>query len=98
MAVRLDGRRILLHAEQGLGDTIQFIRYLPLVAQRGGAVIVRCMPELGRLLQVSNPDARIDTTGDASIEFDVHCPLLSLPPHAGDDTGDDPRDSAVSAR
>src|SRR5207245_2643806 len=46
----LNGRTILLYAEQGFGTTIQFIRYAPLVARRGGRVIVACQPELVRLL------------------------------------------------
>src|SRR3989449_10557441 len=45
-----NGRTILLYAEQGFGTTIQFIRYAPLVARRGGRVIVACQPELVRLL------------------------------------------------
>ena len=43
-------RTILLHAEQGLGDTLQFIRYVPLVKERGGRVIVECQPALLSLL------------------------------------------------
>src|SRR5205823_2279964 len=46
----LGGRTILLHAEQGLGDTIQFIRYAPLVRERGGTVAVVCRRSLLRLL------------------------------------------------
>ena len=46
----LDGKRILLHAEQGFGDTIQFIRYAPMVAARGGHVIVQCPRVLHRLI------------------------------------------------
>ena len=47
---QLDGRTILLHAEQGWGDTIQFVRYAPMVAERGGRVILECQAELMRLL------------------------------------------------
>jgi tetratricopeptide (TPR) repeat protein len=47
----LDGRTIYLHSEQGLGDTLQFIRYARLVKERGGRVIVGCQPPLLRLLQ-----------------------------------------------
>src|SRR5205807_4728934 len=46
----LEGRTILLHAEQGLGDTLQFIRYAPLVKERGGWVIVECQELLLPLL------------------------------------------------
>ena len=45
------GRTILLHAEQGLGDAIQFCRYVPLVAARGGRVILEVPRALFRLLQ-----------------------------------------------
>ena len=45
----LKGKTIFLHAEQGLGDTIQFIRYLPMVKQRGGTVLFGCQPALVRL-------------------------------------------------
>src|SRR5262249_11873152 len=46
----LNGKRILLHAEQGLGDTLQFARYVPLVSERGGTVILEVPAELRRLL------------------------------------------------
>src|SRR5690348_18196853 len=46
----LEGRAILLYAEHGLGDALQFIRYAPLVQERGGRVIVTCRRTLARLL------------------------------------------------
>ena len=46
----LDGKTILLHAEQGFGDTLQFVRYAPLVAGRGAKVVLEVQPELARLL------------------------------------------------
>jgi tetratricopeptide (TPR) repeat protein len=74
----LNGRTILLYCEQGLGDTIQFARYVPLVAQRGaGTIIVQCQPELSRLLTQSG--AKIVTRREDVGDFDVHCPLMSLP-------------------
>jgi len=79
----LAGRAILLHAEQGLGDTIQFIRYLPLVAQRGGRVIVECQPELQRLVQAMTPDIPVLARGQPLPDFAFQCPLLSLPKALG---------------
>ncbi len=75
----LAARTILLHAEQGFGDTIQLVRYVPLVAARGGQVVLEAAPELRRLLQGTRGIARWVDAGDALPPFDVHCPLLSLP-------------------
>jgi len=75
----LTGRTILLHAEQGLGDTIQFVRYVPLVAERGGKVIFGGQPQLRRLLQGVPGIAKWLAAGEVIPPFDVHCPLLSLP-------------------
>lgn len=75
----LAGRTILLHAEQGFGDTLQFIRYLPLVQQRGGKVILQCQPELLRLFQMTADRIPMVARGQPLPAFDVHCPLLSLP-------------------
>jgi tetratricopeptide (TPR) repeat protein len=78
----LAGRSIFLHTEQGLGDTIQFIRYAPLVAQRNaGKVIVGCRPNLLRLLREGGvPGVDHWIAPDQSLPtFQVHCALLSLP-------------------
>lgn len=75
----LKGKRILLHAEQGFGDTIQFCRYATLVAQQGGRVILECPPELHRLLQTLPGVDQLIAAGEPLPEFDFHCPLLSLP-------------------
>jgi tetratricopeptide (TPR) repeat protein len=75
----LHGKTILLHAEQGFGDTIQFIRYAPMVAQRGGRVIVECQSALVRLLQTVPGVDQIIAKGSPLPEFHVHAPLLSLP-------------------
>ena len=75
----LGDRTLLVHAEQGFGDTIQFIRYLPMVAGRGGKIIVECQPQLVRLLQPFSSICRIIGRTDSLPSFDVHCPLLSLP-------------------
>jgi Flp pilus assembly protein TadD len=75
----LEGRTILLHAEQGLGDCIQFVRYVPLVKQRGGAVIVECPKPLLSLLTSCAGIDRLVGRGDELPAFDVQAPLLSLP-------------------
>ena len=75
----LNGRTILLHAEQGFGDTIQFVRYAPMVASRGGKVVLQCQTPLRRLLR-GFPGVQQFIAGNEMLPpFDVHCPLLSLP-------------------
>ena len=74
----LGRRKLLLHTEQGYGDTIQFIRYLPIVAQRGGRIAVACQRELLPLLR-RMPGAEIWTALEPLPDCDVQCPLLSLP-------------------
>jgi tetratricopeptide (TPR) repeat protein len=75
----LSGKTILLYGEQGFGDTIQFCRYVPLVAQLGARVILEVprplAPLLGRLRGVS----QLVVQGGALPSFDLFCPLLSLP-------------------
>ena len=73
------GKTILLHAEQGFGDTIQFIRYAPLVAARGARVVLEIQPELVRLFAAMPGIAAIIPRGGELPPFDFHCPLLSLP-------------------
>jgi tetratricopeptide (TPR) repeat protein len=75
----LAGRTIMLHAEQGLGDTLQFIRYVPLVKQRGARVIVVAQKALLRLLKSCPGIDDLMAQGDPIPPFDVHAPLLSLP-------------------
>ncbi len=75
----LAGRTILLHAEQGLGDTIQFIRYAPLVAERGGRVIVECQPGLVSLLKSAPGVEQVVARGQPLPHFDIYTPLMSLP-------------------
>jgi len=72
----LRGKTILLHGEQGLGDSLQFIRYVPMLAEKGANIWFLCQPELSRLLggfvQVLQP-------GQPFPPHDFHCPLLNLP-------------------
>jgi tetratricopeptide (TPR) repeat protein len=81
----LAGKTILLHAEQGLGDTIQFCRYVPCVAERGGRVVLEVQRPLHVLMRTLAGAAQIVSTGDPLPDFDVHCPLLSLPLAFGTD-------------
>jgi Flp pilus assembly protein TadD len=72
--------RILLHAEQGLGDTLHFLRYAPLVAALGAVVHVEVQAPLRELVAASLPEAAsVIATGAALPEIDRHCPLPSLP-------------------
>jgi hypothetical protein len=73
------GRTILLHAEQGLGDTLQFARYAPLLAERGARVILEVPPPLVALLAGLGGVERIVARGEPLPVFELHCPLLSLP-------------------
>lgn len=81
----LKGKTILLHAEQGYGDTLQFVRYAPLVAARGGKVIVEIQPALMRVLAGIKGVSQFVPAGDALPAFDFHCPLVSLPMVFGTD-------------
>jgi tetratricopeptide (TPR) repeat protein len=75
----LAGRRILLHGEQGFGDMIQFLRYVPLVKQRGATVILDVPPELASLARSVSGVDEFTVPGQPLPGFDLHCPLLSLP-------------------
>ena len=79
----LNGRTILIHAEQGFGDTLHFVRYLPLVRAAGGRVLFECQPALHPLIAgcdgfdgLLSPPA---SGGDHPEPYDVQAPLLSLP-------------------
>jgi tetratricopeptide (TPR) repeat protein len=75
----LHGKTILLWGEQGIGDNFQFVRYAPLVAQRGANVIVQVRSDIVRLLQSNPALGQIITAGDDIRPYDFHCPLMSLP-------------------
>lgn len=75
----LAGRTLLVHAEQGFGDTIQFARYLPQLAQKGGRVVVEIQPELMELLAGIAGVEGFIAKGEALPDFDLQCPLVSLP-------------------
>jgi len=78
----LNGKSILVYSEQGIGDSIQFARYIPMVKEQGGHVIVECQQSLCRLLRNGDGiDEIIEMTshGKSHIQFDTQIPLLSLP-------------------
>ena len=72
-------KTILLHAEQGYGDTIQFCRYVAIVAARGAHVILEVPESLVELMRSLNTPVQIIAKGQPLPNFDMHCPLLSLP-------------------
>ena len=78
-APSLNGKTILLFPEQGFGDTLQFIRYAPLVKQNGGRVVFECPAELVRIMRSCPGIDQILTPGDPLPPFDVQASLLSLP-------------------
>lgn len=75
----LDGKTILLYSDAALGDTIQAVRYIPQVVERGGGVILRSKESFRRLLQNGTGVDRFITEADELPDFDVFAPLLSLP-------------------
>ena len=75
----LGQRTILLSAEQGLGDTIQFVRYAPLLARGGATVVLEVQPELKTLLGAVDGIASCHARGETLPAYDVYCPLGSLP-------------------
>ena len=75
----LAGRTILLHAEQGAGDAFQFCRYAPMVAARGGRVVLAAPRPLLRVLAGLEGVERLIAEDDPLPDIDLHCPLMSLP-------------------
>jgi hypothetical protein len=87
----LDGRTLLIHSEQGLGDTMQFIRYVKLIEPHGGKIVVAAQPELIALLKQSGYSGLV-AQGSPLPAFDVHLPLMSLPRVFGTDLNSVPCD------
>ena len=77
--VALEGKTILLHAEQGLGDTLQFCRYVPVVATRAAKVLLEVPHSLLPLMASLTAGVDLIAAGDPLPAFDCHCPLMSLP-------------------
>jgi tetratricopeptide (TPR) repeat protein len=86
----LAGKTLLVHAEQGLGDAIQFCRYVPLLAARGVSVVFEVMPSLKALMRSLPGGAQIICRGERVPAVDFHCPLISLPLALGTDLGSIP--------
>ena len=72
------GRTLLLYAEAGLGDTMQFVRYLPMAAEKGGSIVLQVQPPLVPLLR-ANTNVTVVPLGEPSPRFDLHLPLIGLP-------------------
>ena len=95
----LAGKKVLLYSEQGHGDTIQFVRYAPLVAARGGQVTLLVHGALRRLFAANFPDMDVTDSMAMRSGFDYQAPLMSLAHILG--TTDEsliPRDDALSGR
>lgn len=73
------GKRVLLHSEGGLGDTLQFCRYAPLLARRGAIVYLEVQPPLVDFLRNVAGVVQVMAKGETLPSFDLHCPLMSLP-------------------
>jgi len=86
------GRNLLVICEQGLGDTLQFIRYVPLLAARGAKVIVECQPALRELLGCVKGIDQIVARGEPLPRFDTHVKIMSLPGIFGTRLGNVPAD------
>ncbi len=72
------GHTLLLHTEAGLGDTLQFVRYLPIAAQMGGSIVLQVQPALVPLLR-THLDVTVVARGEPLPRFDLHLPLIGLP-------------------
>jgi hypothetical protein len=75
----LQGKSILLCAEQGLGDAIQFARYAPMIEARGAKVLLQVHPTLTAVMATVAGVSQVIGGGEALPEFDLYCPLLNLP-------------------
>jgi tetratricopeptide (TPR) repeat protein len=86
----LKGMTLLLRAEQGLGDTIQFIRYAPLLKDRGARIIVECQPPLVALLRGAQGVDQVIARGEPLPPIDLHVRMMSLPGILGGEPRDIP--------
>ncbi len=84
------GKTLLVHAEQGLGDTLQFCRFVPLVEARGAQVIFEVQPALQQLLRTLAFKGELRAVGEELPSFELRAPLLSLPRLLGTELGSVP--------
>jgi tetratricopeptide (TPR) repeat protein len=84
-AEELNGKTILLHAEQGFGDTLQFSRFVEPIAARGAKVLLEVQPALRLLMPSLRGPSQIFSKGEPLPPYDFHCPLLSVPLALGTD-------------
>jgi hypothetical protein len=75
---RLTGKRILLHSEQGIGDSIQFLRFVPRVQAMGPEIVLEVRPALRDLVRSLHPSCTVGN-GVPQGRYDLHCSLMSLP-------------------
>ena len=75
----LDGKTVLVHAEFGLGDTIQFCRYIPLMEKAGAQVLFAPQPKIRTLMASLGGSVEIVDVDDPSLAFDYHCRAMNLP-------------------
>lgn len=75
----IEGKTILIHSEQGLGDTIQFCRYIKMLRQKKCKILIEVEKPLINLMKCLLPEENIFQKGSALPKFDFHCPLISLP-------------------
>ena len=75
----LAGKTILIHSEQGFGDTLQFVRYIPQLAAEGAKIALEVKPSLYPLLSQMKGCSSVIARGEPLPHFDVHCPIMSLP-------------------
>ena len=79
--VATQGKTLLLYTEQGIGDAVQFARYVPALAATGAKVVIHCAPPLHSLLASVAGVAQVISGNMALLRYDAHFPLMSLPRH-----------------
>ncbi len=72
-------KTLLVYAEQGLGDSIQFVRYLPMAEKKVGSIVFECQPPLVRIFKSLTKNGQVISQGEPLPDFHVHSPLMSLP-------------------